>query len=103
GERKRVANELHEGLGNRLAALKLNIGARHLQLLRTGEQGDAADTLCSVAEEMKEMIKEVREISHGLHPEKLMEYGFLHIMRKLVADWQEQFEKGIEFIKPVSE
>ena len=103
GERKRVANELHEGLGNRLAALTLRVGARHLQLVGTGEQGDAAETLRGVAEEMREVIKEVREISYGLHPEKLMENGFLHIMRELVADWQEQFEKGIEFIEPVSE
>ena len=104
GERKRVANELHEGIGNRLAALKLNAEARRLHLIRTGEQCAAAEeALRNVAEEMKGVIKEVREISHGLHPEKLMENGFLHIMRELVADWQEQFETGIEFIEPVSE
>lgn len=104
GERERVANELHEGLGNRLAALKLNADARRLHLTSTEEQCDAAEeALRNVAEEIRDVAHEVREISHGLHPEKLMENGFLHLMRKLVADWQEHFEKGIEFIEPVSE
>ncbi len=103
GERKRVSEELHADICQDLLALKMDADLRRIQLIRTGKQGDAAETLSSVAEKMRGVIREVREISHDLHVEKLMENGFLHIMRKLVADWQEQFEKGIEFIEPVSE
>lgn len=103
GERMRIARELHDGICQRLAALKMNADGRRLQFIKAGGQCDAAEeTLRSVAEEMREVTDEVREISHGLHPEKLMQDGLVHRMRELVTAWRGHFGKGIEFIEPVT-
>jgi signal transduction histidine kinase len=73
-ERRKIARELHDSVGQDLAALKINIG----QLLRQ-ETGVAAPSQAKVSESLEladRAIREIRTISHLLHPPLLDELGF---------------------------
>ena len=67
-ERRRVARELHDGLGQYFAILKLNID----MLRQSPERGD----LWQQSEELMEhCISEIRTLSHLLHPPMMDEAG----------------------------
>ena len=75
-ERRRIARELHDGLGQYLVALKMN-----LDLLRQ-RQGSNAETVWSESQEILERcLSETRTLSHLLHPPMLDEAGFLSAAR----------------------
>lgn len=68
-ERRRLARELHDTVGQYLMALKLNVGI----LKKTPERDD----LWSESEYlMRSCISEVRTLSHLLHPPTMDEVGF---------------------------
>lgn len=63
-ERKRLAEELHDGIGAKLSGLKMN-----LEYLRSKLETQSYDELFSrLVNEMGETINEVRELSHNLKP-----------------------------------
>lgn len=70
-ERRRIARELHDSLGQYLSALKMN-----LSMLRSSEAGNR-DALYLETEQMADRcIAETRTLSHLLHPPLLDEIGF---------------------------
>jgi PAS domain S-box-containing protein len=75
-ERRRIARELHDGLGQYLAALKMN-----LDVLGQRE-GSSAHPIWSDSQEILERcLTETRTLSHLLHPPMLDEAGFLSAAR----------------------
>jgi signal transduction histidine kinase len=77
-ERRRIARELHDSVGQTLAALSMNlseIGSDIERLRRTA--GKIADSTALV----EEMNKEVRTISYLLHPPLLDEAGLVSALR----------------------
>jgi signal transduction histidine kinase len=73
-ERRRIARELHDSIGQYLAALKINIGQ-----LQRRDSGIAPHMQQRVAESLdlaERVIGEIRTISHLLHPPLLDELGF---------------------------
>jgi signal transduction histidine kinase len=90
-ERRRIARELHDGLGQDLAAAKMMLGA----LNQPQQSLDAKNQAMSEANLMLDhAIKQVRTISHLLHPPLLDEMGLLSALRW----YTEGFERrsGIE-------
>lgn len=72
-ERRRIARELHDSLGQYLVALKMNLG----QLKRS-----STDALYSETEQLADRcIEETRTLSHLLHPPLLDELGFASAAR----------------------
>ncbi|HEU0009903.1 MAG TPA: two-component regulator propeller domain-containing protein [Verrucomicrobiae bacterium] len=71
-ERKRVAAELHDSLGQSLQIIK---GRAQLGLNRTGASGDQARQLEEISEAATQAIHEVRAISHALRPAELDQLG----------------------------
>jgi PAS domain S-box-containing protein len=70
-EHRRIARELHDSLGQYLAALKMN-----LELYRHSK-AKAADAIYSEIEQITDRcISETRTLSHLLHPPLLDELGF---------------------------
>lgn len=70
-ERKRISAELHDGLGARLSALKMEMEA-------TGTMPDYFIKRLNTA------IDELREMSHNLQPDFLKKVGLLNAMRQHV-------------------
>lgn len=77
-ERRRIARELHDSVGQMLAALSMNLSAVRTdidQLARTAAALNDSESL------VQEMVTEVRTISHLLHPPLLDEAGLSSALR----------------------
>jgi signal transduction histidine kinase len=77
-EQRRIARELHDGLGQDLTAAKMMLGAL-IQPHQTSEAKALALVEANVM--MDRAIQQVRTISHLLHPPLLDEMGLLSALR----------------------
>ena len=82
-ERRRIARELHDSVGQMLAALNMNLSTVRADIERLSK---TANTLADSESLVHEMTSEVRTISHLLHPPLLDEAG-LGIRPPLVCGW----------------
>lgn len=73
-ERRKIARELHDSVGQYLTGLKLNLS--HLQSRDPRALPESSTLLSETIELMDRAIGEVRTISHLLHPPLLDELGF---------------------------
>ena len=77
-ERRRIARELHDSVGQMLAALSMNLSAVRSDVERLTK---TALALSDSENLVQEMSTEVRTISHLLHPPLLDEAGLLSALR----------------------
>jgi signal transduction histidine kinase len=77
-ERRRIARELHDSVGQMLAALTMNISAVRGDIERLSK---TANALADSESLVHEMTTEVRTISHLLHPPLLDEAGLSSALR----------------------
>ncbi|OIV43404.1 tetratricopeptide repeat-containing sensor histidine kinase [Flavobacterium johnsoniae] len=75
-ERKRIARDLHDGLGSMLSGVKIHL---NLAKKENPETVNGVDTL------LDNSIKELRNISQNLMPESLLELSLEHALRDLCA------------------
>jgi two-component system, NarL family, sensor histidine kinase UhpB len=98
-ERKRIAMELHDELGQALNVMKLQIRGIEKELApgQTRAQADCERLLCYLDEE----IDEVRRLSLALSPAVLEELGLVSALRGLINS----FERGhaLEVVSEVAE
>ena len=90
-ERRRFARELHDSVGQTLAALAMNLATAEAdieKLLNT------ARTLSDSTAMVQDMSKEIRTISHLLHPPLLDEAGLSSALRWYIQGFVER--SGIE-------
>lgn len=80
-ERKRIAIDLHDGLGQLLSTVKLNVSALEDHIHPEDEQ--IYDTSLHL---LDEACTEVREISHNMMPSTLIRMGFLPALKESVAN-----------------
>ena len=91
-ERKRLAMDLHDGLGARLGALKLKVDT---VLYDNPNYYDLTSAIDGIA-------RNVRELSHRMLPARLKELGLVHSLRNLIksvnasSDMKIEFETNIE-------
>jgi PAS domain S-box-containing protein len=76
-ERRRIARELHDGLGQELAAAKMMMDGI---LSRKGVQSNQRAAM-DASETIDRAIQQVRNLSHLLHPPLLDEVGLLSALR----------------------
>src|SRR5439155_6387193 len=90
-ERRRIARELHDGLGQDLTAAKMMLGA----LIQPHQSASAKEQAMTEANVMMDhAIKQVRTISHLLHPPLLDEMGLLSALRWYIEGFAKR--SGIE-------
>jgi len=89
-ERRRIARELHDGLGQELVAAKILL---HRVLQRSTEEV-RKEAATEAAEIIDRGIQQVRSMSHLLHPPLLDEVGLLSALRWYVEGFAER--SGIE-------
>jgi len=93
-ERKRLAADLHDSVGQGLIALQLIVGTmRETYIVRHGED-KKAELVLRASKQCDELIQEVRNICHGLYPPTL-ELGLPTALGQLVRDFQAQTEVRI--------
>ncbi|MCE7991799.1 MAG: sensor histidine kinase [Roseivirga sp.] len=84
-ERKRLAKDLHDGIGSLLSGLKLNLS--HQQ--RNPEiSNDQATFLADACEMIQESISAVRAVSHNLLPATLESFGLVQALKECIEPLQ---------------
>jgi two-component system sensor histidine kinase UhpB len=93
-ERGRISRELHDGVGQSLTALKMQV--EQLQQLAEGEalQGRLGD----LRELADRCLQEVRQISHLIRPQILDELGLVPTLRWLVRAFSKRAGMTLEFV-----
>jgi signal transduction histidine kinase len=81
GERKRIAAELHDSVGQSLGLIK-----NRLLLLQHGPGPIAPSSLAEVTRAVGEALQEVRTISYGLRPVQIDLWGLSQAIRALVGE-----------------
>ncbi len=77
-ERRRLAAELHDSLGQQFVALKIALQSR---LTECGCGQEARGLL----KQCDELVRQVRDLSHGLYPPTLENFGLAPALRKMLA------------------
>ncbi|MEW6712387.1 MAG: histidine kinase, partial [Candidatus Riflebacteria bacterium] len=82
-ERRKLATELHDEIGQNLAALKLSI-QKSRDRLKKGE--DISDECVRVADLIDETIRVVRGLTHQISPPALYEFGLVPALEALAEN-----------------
>jgi signal transduction histidine kinase len=80
--RRRIERNLHDGIQQRLISIGLD-----LRLLEARDQGArpvSPEAVGAIASELEDVVRDVREISRGLHPAILVEAGLEAAVRALI-------------------
>ncbi len=84
-ERNRIAEEIHDAVGGRLAGIKLNLTRINYDLKNPN--------LEIIIDKLSGVFQELRSISHNLSINKIKDEGF----RDLLSDLKNEYESGNEF------
>ena len=78
-ERERIAQDLHDGVQQRLTALRIGLG---LAADRFGERGETevGAVLQGFGDDVEVVIDEVRDLAHGIYPALLTSFGLAPAM-----------------------
>jgi signal transduction histidine kinase len=96
-ERRRIARELHDSLGQLLAGLTMNLSAVRADIERLAK---TAATLTNSEAMVQEMSQEVRTISHLLHPPLLDEAGLSSAVRWYVDGFAQRSKIKVDLDLP---
>ena len=94
-ERKRIAKDMHDGIGQMLTALKFNLESVNLK-----NPEKAANKLTKVKELAGDVIKGVRVATFNLMPPELSDYGITKGLAKLAEGLSQLTGKNILFENP---
>ena len=87
-ERRRIARELHDSVGQLLAAISMNSGSIEAESHKLSSE--AAKRVAENAVMVQEASKQIRTISHLLHPPLLDEAGLASALRCFVEGFSER-------------
>ena len=82
-ERKRIAGDLHDGIGQLFSAVKMNLSAISSSIKFDDQQ--TADSYDKTLAMVDESCKEVRSISHQMMPNTLLKYGLASAVRDFIS------------------
>nr|WP_262923876.1 sensor histidine kinase [Spirosoma liriopis] len=90
-ERKRLSRELHDGLGQMLTAIKLQIEGLEAGLKRAAQQGTSdltahSKNISNLKKLVTQTIQETRTISNNLMPTVLSDFGVIPAIKMLAEN-----------------
>jgi two-component system CheB/CheR fusion protein len=91
-ERRRVARELHDDIGQQLAVLELDVERLSKKL-----DQDASGALAELQQKIARLSSETRAISHRLHPSILEDLGLPEALKALMAEFAEHEQMPATF------
>ncbi len=78
-ERKRLAFELHDGIGQLLSVVKLNLSSLENWVDKRNKQ--TADVVNSIVALVDDSCREIRNISHNLMPNTVIQFGLMAALK----------------------
>jgi len=88
-ERSKLSLELHDGIANEIGALKVSL---------TNENALDTTNINSIVDKIDKLYNEVRDLSHDLHSDKILDIEFSQLINSLCLIAE---KKGIKTIKNV--
>ena len=92
-ERRRIAQELHDGLNGDLSAIKYRLST----LEESGLSAIDTENLTKVINMIDESCAQVRSISHNLMPSSILDYGLLETVKEYCVKINNSDSFKIEF------
>src|SRR5699024_9644860 len=91
-ERKRVARELHDRIGQSLYSIlvKLNVADQQIHSRKKGD-------LTEIMEITEEAMKEIKRISQTLRPGILDDFGFIPALKSFIEDYMKTYHIQVRF------
>jgi signal transduction histidine kinase len=83
-ERRRIVRDLHDGVQQRLVALRIGVGLAMDQVTRTEHE---LDVMAHLGEELELTIDELRELTRGYLARSLNAVGIAEALRSATARW----------------
>lgn len=100
-ERKRIARELHDGVGQYLSAANMNLEAAKKE---TDRLSPKKETLFYKGLHLvKQSINEVRNISHNIMPQAIEDYGLVMAVEALIENYGNTTDVKLEFAHDVND
>jgi signal transduction histidine kinase len=81
GERRRIERDLHDGTQQRLVSIAMTLGLAESRL--NGDAGGVAPLLGQARAALSDALRELRELSQGIHPGILTERGLRAALEEL--------------------
>lgn len=82
-ERRRIAQDLHDGVGQLLSAAKLNLS--NLDAKLPGKSTDQETAMHNALSLLDDSVKEVRTVSHNMMPNTLIKLGLASAIREFIT------------------
>ena len=95
-ERGRIARDLHDDIGQRLALLAVAL-SQVKELLPDSSRGEVPGCLDALQKQTAEIIADVQALSHELHPPRLLHLGVVAAMRGFCEELAGQNRAEIDF------
>jgi signal transduction histidine kinase len=95
-ERRKVARELHDSIGQYFVSLKMNFEMLRMQL----PEGEREKTLADCEQLLDSGISEARTLSHLLHPPLLDEAGFVSAAKWFVDGFTQRSKIVVTLVAP---
>jgi len=89
-ERERIARELHDGLGQALTAIRLDLSAACRRL--GGDEGGAAEYLGKAQRLTEESLDELRRMVFDLRPPALDHLGLVAALESYAREFEQRFD-----------
>jgi PAS domain S-box-containing protein len=94
-ERKRVARELHDGVGQRIALLAMAL--REIEGFVPAGSSGLDEKLKAIEGEVGRIATDLHRLSHNLHPSTVSHLGLVPALRRLCREYSEQMNIAVEF------
>jgi signal transduction histidine kinase len=94
-ERRRIARELHDGIGPALASMNLRL--RAARALLAEENPEAAAEIEELADLATAYVRDIRRLIYDLRPAALDELGLVPALRDYLQRWQRERGLAIAF------
>ena len=95
-ERKRLGAELHDGIGQILSVIALQV-SRINESVQNHENHDIGSSIEGLSGNLQAAIKEVRNISHDLMPDVLEGFGLKEALSQTCSNLQERSGMSVTF------
>jgi signal transduction histidine kinase len=97
-ERQKIAREIHDALGNRIAMLSLSL--RQSAKQECAGTGTTAQELDTVLDGITNLSTALRNLSHWLHPPALRYLGVVPALKSLQQDFAKAYSMRVDLVAP---
>ncbi|MFZ1979155.1 MAG: PAS domain S-box protein, partial [Bacteroidota bacterium] len=94
-ERRRIAREIHDGLGQLLTAIKFNLEILEDTISTTPDEQNRINDMKKL---LDDVMKEARELSYSLMPSVLEDFGLIPAMQLLCEQFSQQTGIHVQFL-----